>query len=96
MKAKSLSALFATLSPSPRTVFGIQSVLSKHLENRVTITLLGIMAVPPCVIHLKSAPTLGSLSTWTQELSQELLMCQATKLRVLSYIDFLASAPLTF
>ena len=50
----------------------------------------------PCVINLKSAPTLGSLSTWTQELSQELLMCQATKLRVLSYIDFLASAPLTF
>lgn len=45
MKAKSLSALFATLSPSPRTVFGIQSVLSKHLENQVTITLLGIMAV---------------------------------------------------
>lgn len=59
MKAKSLSALFATLSPSPRTVFGIQSVLSKHLENRVTITLLGIMAVLPLCDQSQERPHPG-------------------------------------
>ena len=59
MKAKSLSALFATLSPSPRTVFGIQSVLSKHLENRVTITLLGITAVLPLCDQSQERPHPG-------------------------------------
>lgn len=60
MKAKSLSALFATLSPSPRTVLGTQSVLSKHLENQVTITLLlGIMAVLPLCDQSQERPHPG-------------------------------------